>query len=93
MVDDFIDAFASNSASKDINVDVKAPKDNIETEITADFCEETLIQPIQRQVSLEVSYSNLSDPVRDVSERAHYEVYFALWIFYGFRRSCRSEYF
>ena len=52
VVDQFADVFGGGVKTVDANVEIEMEKQSdYETQITADFCEETLIQPIQRQES------------------------------------------
>ena len=62
VLDDFVDSFADHKAA-DVVQDAKLemPSDDVETKITADFVEETLIQPIQKQDSLNTSVSLIQD--------------------------------
>ena len=57
-MDDFVDSFADHKAAEVVqDAKLEMPSDDVETKITADFVEETLIQPIQKQDSLNTGVS------------------------------------
>ena len=61
-MDDFVDSFADHKAAEVVqDAKLEMPSDDVETKITADFVEETLIQPIQKQDSLNTSVSLIQD--------------------------------
>ena len=60
VLDDFVDSFAGHKPVDEAQeAKLEMPSDDCETKITADFVEETLIQPIQKQDSLNTGVSYL----------------------------------
>ena len=67
VLDDFVDSFADHKAAEVVqDAKLEMPSDDVETKITADFVEETLIQPIQKQDSLNTSVSLIIQDKRSI---------------------------
>ena len=63
-MDDFVDSFANHKAAEVVqDAKLEMPSDDVETKITADFVEETLIQPIQKQDSLNTGVSLINSKI------------------------------
>merc|ERR1712226_1461797 len=70
VLDDFVDTFTGEK-TKDVVVEqFSHPADNIETTITADFCDETLIQPIVRRDSLSANQGVIDGVTLDEYKQA-----------------------
>merc|ERR1712226_7083 len=70
VLDDFVDTFTGEK-TKDVVVEqFSPPADNIETTITADFCDETLIQPIVRRDSLSANQGVIDGVTLDEYKQA-----------------------